>query len=157
MPTTRRFVLFSTAALLAGCAGTDALPVVQQDTDLLMAGLRHAGAALIALGPGAVPSSIVATVQDNMAQAVIFAGDVDTAVTAAQAVAPVRSLAQLVGDALVLLEQRPLPPSLRELYAACGALLVAIQQEIGLVAGPATPAAAFYTPAQARLILRQAG
>ena len=151
----RRFLVRSGAALavlsLARCAvQPSALAHMQGDTALLIAGLRGVLPALDATPSSILPPSDLAALQLNIQEASLFANDIATAQSEAQAAAPVQSMAEAVGGAVRTVDRLRLPPHVRSVFAAADALLPAIAAPVGRPA-----AVAFYSADQARFILRQ--
>ncbi len=139
------------AASLAGCAAQpSALAQIQNDTELLMAGLRSVLPALEAMPPSAVPPEELQALQTNIQEASLFAADIASAQSVAQTVTPVQSMAAALGDAVQTANKLHVPPQVRTVFAAAGALLPSIEAPSGY-----RLATSFYSADQARLILRQ--
>ncbi len=139
------------AASLAGCAAPpSALAQIQDDTALLIAGLHSVMPSLTAMPPAVLPPDRLAEIRMNIDEASLFAGDIASAQDVAQTVTPVQSMAEAINNVARIAAPLHLPPQLRSVLAAADGLLPAIEAPSG-----DRVALAFYSPDQARLILRQ--
>jgi hypothetical protein len=135
---------------LAGCAAQPtALVQIQNDTALMIAGLRSVLPALAAMPQSVVPASTVAALQMDIQEASLFASDIASAQSEAQTVMPMQSMVASINEAVQTAAPLNLPPQVRSVFAAADSLMPALAAPSG-----ARVAVAAYSADQARLILR---